>query len=547
MKRRFLLGALVGLGSVLGLVSGSLAATSSVAGVWGNAIEVPSTATLNSGGEANVVSVSCAGAGACTAGGYYRDGSSNLQAFVVSETNGSWGNAVEVPGTPTLNGGGYARVNSVACAAAGDCTGGGTYRDGSNHLQAFVVSETNGSWGNAVEVPGTPTLNSGGNAQVNSVSCAKANACTAGGTYRDGSNHLQAFVVSETNGSWGNAVEVPGTATLNSGGNARVNSVACAKANACTAGGTYRDGSSNLQAFVVSETNGNWSDAVEVPGTPTLNGGGDAQVNSVACAKAGSCTAGGTYRDGSNHLQAFVVSETNGNWSDAVEVPGTATLNGGGDAQVNSVACAKAGSCTAGGYYGDGSSNLQAFVVSETNGNWGNAVEVPGTPTLNGGGYAQVNSVSCAAAGDCTGGGTYRDGSSNPQAFVVSETNGNWGNAVEVPGTPTLNSGGDAQMNSVSCAKAGSCTAGGSYYDGSTHLQAFVVTFAWPCVVPKVVGKTLSAAKKTLPAAYCGLGKITKVYSKLKKGHVVAQNLKPGKHLKNGAKVALTLSEGTKT
>ena len=142
-----------------------------------------------------MISVSCAAAGACAAGGYYLDGSSHDQAFVVSETNGSWGNAVEVPGTATLNSGGDAQVNSVSCAAAGACAAGGYYTDGSGHYQAFVVERENGSWGNAVEVPGTATLNSGGNALVNSVSCARPGACAAGGYYTDGSGHVQAFVV----------------------------------------------------------------------------------------------------------------------------------------------------------------------------------------------------------------------------------------------------------------------------------------------------------------------------------------------------------------
>ena len=201
-------------------------------------------------------SISCAAAGDCAAGGYYKDGSGHYQAFVVTETNGTWGNAIEVPGTATLNTGGSAQVESVSCGAAGDCAAGGYYTDGSGHDQAFVVSETNGTWGDAVEVPGTATLNSGGSALVFSLSCAAAGDCAAGGYYTDGSAHDQAFVVSETNGSWGNAVEVPGTATLNSGGAAVVFSVSCAAAGDCAAGGRYKDGSGNYQAFVVSETNG---------------------------------------------------------------------------------------------------------------------------------------------------------------------------------------------------------------------------------------------------------------------------------------------------
>ena len=48
----------------------------------------------------------------------------------------------------------------------------------------------------------------------------------------------------------------------------------------------------------------------------------------------------------------------------AVQVPGIATLNQGGDAEVGSVSCASAGNCSAGGFYA-GKSGLSSFVVSE--------------------------------------------------------------------------------------------------------------------------------------------------------------------------------------
>ncbi len=60
-----------------------------------------------------------------------------------------------MPGLAALNTGGYADVNSVSCASAGNCAAGGYYADSSGHGQAFVVSETNGTWGTAIEVPGT--------------------------------------------------------------------------------------------------------------------------------------------------------------------------------------------------------------------------------------------------------------------------------------------------------------------------------------------------------------------------------------------------------
>jgi hypothetical protein len=84
-----------------------------------------------------------------------------------------------------------------------------------------VISQVHGTWGTAKEVPGTAAPNTGGNAQTLSVSCASAGHCSAGGTYKDSSGHTQVFVVSQVNGTWGTAKEVPGTSALNKGGCAR--------------------------------------------------------------------------------------------------------------------------------------------------------------------------------------------------------------------------------------------------------------------------------------------------------------------------------------
>ena len=56
---------------------------------------------------------------------------------------------------------------------------------------------------------------------------------------------------------------------------------------------------------------------------------------------------------------------------------------------------------------------------------------------------------------------------------------GTWGTAIEVPGTAALNQGGNAETLSVSCAPAGTCSAGGIYTDSSGHHQAFVVNKAY--------------------------------------------------------------------
>jgi hypothetical protein len=144
----------------------------------------------------------------------------------------------------------------VSCASAGNCSAGGVYTDNSvpNNREGFVVSESNGVWGTATEVPGLGALNTTGDAEVDSVSCASAGNCSAGGFYRDRSGHTQGFVISESNGVWHKAIEMPGLGALNAGGSAGVGPVSCASAGKCSVGGVYEDGRGDFQGFVASKS-----------------------------------------------------------------------------------------------------------------------------------------------------------------------------------------------------------------------------------------------------------------------------------------------------
>lgn len=66
------------------------------------------------------------------------------------------------------------------------------------------------------------------------------------------------------------------------------------------------------------------------------------------------------------------------------------------------------------------------------------------------------------------------------------------------------------------------------------------------CLVPKVKGKPLVAARSALTRAHCTTGKVTKKFSKVKKGRVISQGPKPGTNLAAGAKVNLVISKGKK-
>ena len=149
--------------------------------------------------------MSCGSAGNCSAGGFYTDNSGRRRAFVVSEANGAWGTAQKVPPRPSTRAG-DAGINSVSCASVGSCSAGGSYTDPALAINGFWSSVRRaGTWGTAHQV--AAALNAGGNAVINSVSCASAGNCTAGGFYAHASPVLQAFAVSETNGTWGTAHE----------------------------------------------------------------------------------------------------------------------------------------------------------------------------------------------------------------------------------------------------------------------------------------------------------------------------------------------------
>ena len=72
-------------------------------------------------------------------------------------------------------------------AAAGMTTG--VRPPGAGDASAIGAAGPAGSWGRAIEVPGLAALNKGGDAEVTSVSCASAGSCAAGGDYEDRHGH----------------------------------------------------------------------------------------------------------------------------------------------------------------------------------------------------------------------------------------------------------------------------------------------------------------------------------------------------------------------
>lgn len=480
-------------GPALSAPAGPRAAPSPTGGTWG--LAQPVTGATAAGSYPNGVdSLSCAAAGNCGAIGRDTDRSGASTMFVVSESDGVWGASQGVRGPANLVDG-FGDDAHISCASPGNCTAVGDYYAGGEDEQGFVDNQTNGSWAVAQEVPGVTALAAGEHSVLGSVSCASAGNCSAGGTDTTAASG-SAFLVDETDGAWGSAFEVPGITSLADGVTASsISSVSCGSTGNCTAVGTF--GGAHDGAFVASETDGTWADAELVPGQYALSAANGVSITSVSCTSAGNCSAGGFYSatDGRSVAeQAFVVDEAGGSWGDAEEVPGIAALNIDGIARTTSVSCASAGNCAAGGVYFTSPQTDQAFVVDETAGTWATAITVPGL----GNGYAVVNSISCGSAGNCAVGGF--TGHSPTAAFVADETNGNWGAAEGVPGSASLGVGNGAQLASVSCTSAGYCSACGSYWAYGPPVSPFETEK--PFVVNEATASATALTLITTAAAY---------------------------------------------
>ncbi|HET7015330.1 MAG TPA: hypothetical protein VFI65_15535 [Streptosporangiaceae bacterium] len=437
------------------------------------------------GGQVAVPSISCPSARDCTAAGFLLPPGENF-AFLASETGGSWRKAEKVPGTSALPGRNRRAVlNAVSCSAPGSCGAGGFYVDRARHTQAFVLSEKDGVWGKAKQVPGTAVLNVGGKASVDVMSCRSAGDCTAAGTYfAAAKNDKQAFVVSEKNGRWGTAEEIPGLASLTSSA-ADVNVLSCSSPGNCVVGGDYHVNAGEFNAagsepFVVSQRNGAWGLMQTFPAIKAVNTAGISSINGLSCRSAGTCLAAGTYRTFNGHDHVFSIAERDGTWGAFRPIPGMAALPGGGEftATIANVSCPSAGDCAVGGTYSDGSLFGLPFLATQKNGTWGKARALPGVEGLGQGPVADLTAVSCPTAGNCTAVGDYTVNATtfSELAYVVSEKNGKWGQAQTLPGAKALSKHGELGPEALACGAPGDCAVGGIYFVANGLEAPFVAT-----------------------------------------------------------------------
>ena len=466
-------------------------------GVW----DFARPAQFNAGDRANspddgLNSVSCASPGNCTAVGYFLNSSGHKDAFTYTSINGVWGTAEPAEFSDGVRSdSGTSSFSSVSCPTPENCTALGDFPNTEGGREAFTATSMKQTstppdegWGQARPAEFPNGLFGFSEISVSSISCASPGNCTVVGSVRHTipAFGFRAYTMTSTNGVWAPAqlAKFPNGVEL-ANASASFRSVSCVSPGNCTTVGSFRNSEGTFEAFTMTSTNGVWALArpAEFPsGAQHINSTAD--FRSVSCASPGNCTAVGTFRNGEGpneayNNEAFTMTSTNGVWALARPAVFPADVQSEyPDARFNSVSCASPGNCTAVGLFRNFDNSREAFTMTSTNGVWELARPAvfpdgvqPNSP------IAQLNSVSCPTAGNCTAVGSFNNMSDWEEAFTMTSTNGVWEFARPAAFTAGVQSEyPEDEFRSVSCSASGNCTAVGSFMTVNNSREAFTMT-----------------------------------------------------------------------
>ncbi len=391
--------------------------------------------------KASLESVSCASSSMCFAVGSDGAGTKNL---VHRWTGSEWKSMASKEGT----------LSDVSCPSTTACNTVGEAKTGTPGSEWWVSA--GGTWLSGTKSVATP---GGGSAvRLKDVSCSSATACTAVGSYYNGTRTvtLAERSTSET-GGW----SVQTTANPESG-DAELLGVSCDSASSCTAVGWQ-----GSKTFAERWNGTSWSTV----STPNPSPSVESVLRKVSCTSSTSCMAVGYYREGSsgtaNNKKTLAERWNGTSWSivsspNPVEAKGTSLLD---------VSCASSSSCIAVGRYASATPKGLEYesVATEEKTlveSWGGSEwQIQSSPNPEGKKFSKLAGVSCSASNACAAVGS---GIQGEETTTLGEAwNGtSWSTQTTVNPAPLTK----ASLESVSCASSSMCFAVGSDGAGTKNL-----------------------------------------------------------------------------
>ena len=443
----------------------------------------PALAAASTSGGAS--SVWCTSVGNCTSVGSFTEANGAQEGLLLSEVRGTWqpDQLAALPANAAANP--QVQLSDLWCSAGPDCVAAGEYTDGAGNQQALVITEHNGAWATATEVKLPAGALGGGSqeAELNAIWCSSASNCVAAGDYTDGQANQQGLTVTEASGKWGAGSATPVPANAQSDPQVALTALDCTTTSACDVVGIYQDQENNQEAEILVGSAPNWGNGEMNLPADAAPAAQQVQVNSLACGAAGNCVGAGAFIDNSGNEQPLILL-ANGNAFSTLQpaLPFNADQNSNPDAQLTSVWCASAGNCTVVGDYNDANSNQQGLVLNETNGNFGQAAELvlptdgdQADPTENP--QVTLNGLWCSSAGNCTAAGGYTNVTQAGMPLVANEVNGAWnaGQELTLPSGAASEGNQSASLASIFCVGS-SCSAVGTFSSLSGNSQPLLLS-----------------------------------------------------------------------
>jgi hypothetical protein len=213
--------------------------------------------------------------------------------------------------------------------------------------------------------------------------------------------------------------------------------VSCISPSQCEAVGSTDSTSDALLAESRNDTT--WT-------VQTIPDPGGGSLSSISCTSAAACTAVGDWVSGADMVT--LAERWNGSsWS----VQSTPSPSGAVSSTLTRVSCKSAASCVA---VGDSSNGTDTSTLAET---WnGTSWTIRSTPNVSGQQTSQLNGLSCTSATACTAVG-YSASGSTAQPLAEAWNGSSW----TIQTTPNPSGSTFNQLNGVSCASPGACTAVG--------------------------------------------------------------------------------------
>lgn len=373
--------------------------------------------------KASLASLSCTASTVCQAVGSYQVGG-GINTLAERWNGKTW----SLEKTVNEKGASVSNLLDVSCATPTSCEAVGAYKKGS--ASGFLIEGWNGkSWAaQKASIPSTSSLSA--------ISCPAAGVCTAVGE-TDGT----LLAVALSHGTW-RRQSVPGVRGSPFEG---LQAVACHSVGACEATGFYDNSAGTVGLTLAERWNGSsWS----MQTTPNPAGTQFAELVSVACSAAATCTAVGSWSNLEGATVSLAERLEGGAWSIQ---PTPNPLPGTG--QLFAVACSTASSCAAVGSYNE-VSHGQSFVAVLGDGWNGTSWSIEKAVNPVGAGTNFIQSMSCASATFCMASAFTSSLAGDPATFE------HWNGSTWTLGA--FKSDETFSPTAVSCSSARSCVAVGS-------------------------------------------------------------------------------------